>query len=130
MRLVNQGVSEALKNLEYAESDIKNIVAFASLKGTVVGAPKLKPEHEAVFDCALAPPGFPERRVTPEGHLRIMAAAQPFLSGAISKTVNLPVTFAPEDVEKLFLSAWKLGLKALAIYRDGSKALQPLCAEC
>lgn len=130
LRLVNQSVSVALKNLKYAPAKIDAIVKFAGEFGTVAGAPGLRPEHASVFDCALPPTGHPERRVSPEGHLRIMAAAQPFLSGAISKTVNLPMNFTVEEVEKLFLAAWRLGLKSLAIYRDGSKTLQPLCAEC
>ncbi|MGZ3722311.1 MAG: vitamin B12-dependent ribonucleotide reductase [Bdellovibrionales bacterium] len=130
LRLVNQGVSEALRNLKYSEAEITKLIAYVTENGSLAGAPELRPEHAAVFDCALPPIQFPERRVSPEGHLRIMAAAQPFLSGAISKTVNLPTSFTVDDVEKLFLQAWKLGLKSLAIYRDGSKALQPLCAEC
>jgi len=105
-------------------------VAHVQKKGTVAGAPGFNKSHEAVFDGAVPPPEFPERRVSPEGHLKIMAAAQPFLSGAISKTVNLPHSATIEDVEKIFLEGARLGLKSVAIYRDGSKSLQPLCAEC
>jgi ribonucleoside-diphosphate reductase alpha chain len=130
MRIVNQSVEEALKRLSYAPETIARIEQFISESGTINGAPGFKAEHAPIFDCAVAPKDHPERRISPEGHLRIMAAAQPFLSGAISKTVNLPSTTSVEDIEHMFLRAWKLGLKALAVYRDGSKALQPLCAEC
>ncbi len=130
LRLVNQAVSEALVRLQYTADAVAAITAFVHDNGTVVGAPGLKPEHAAIFDCALAPPGQPARRVSSEGHLRVMAAAQPFLSGAISKTVNLPGHATVEEIEQIFLSAWHLGLKSLAVYRDTSKAVQPLCAEC
>jgi ribonucleoside-diphosphate reductase alpha chain len=128
--LVNHAVGEALGRLGYATEEIERIVRFVREKGTVMGAPGFKSDHAEVFDCALAPAGHPDRRITPEGHLRLMAAAQPFLSGAISKTVNLPHAATVEDVFALFVRAWKLDLKSLAIYRDGSKTLQPLCAEC
>jgi ribonucleoside-diphosphate reductase alpha chain len=130
MRIVNQSVEEALRRLNYAPEIITRIEKFISERGTINGASDFKAEHAPIFDCATAPQDYPERRITPEGHLRIMAAAQPFLSGAISKTVNLPSTTSVEEIEQMFLRAWKLGLKALAVYRDGSKALQPLCAEC
>ncbi len=128
--LINRSVSEALTQLGYSAAEREKIVSFVRERGTVIGASGFKAEHGAIFDCAIAPTGFAERRISPEGHLRIMAAAQPFLSGAISKTVNLPMSTRVEDIEKLFFSAWRLGLKSLAIYRDGSKAMQPLCAEC
>lgn len=128
LRLVNHSVEAALKKLGYEKPEA--ILKFVEENGTVAGAPGIKPEHLKVFDCAVPPKGHPERRVSPEAHLKIMAAAQPFLSGAISKTVNLPTTATVEDIEKLFIDGWKMGLKALAVYRDGSKALQPLCAEC
>ncbi len=130
LRLVNQSVTQGLTTLGYDAAAIAEIVKHVEQHGTVAGAPGLKAEHEAVFDCAVPPTGKPERRISVEGHLRIMAAAQPFLSGAISKTVNLPATATVEDVQNIFLEGWRLGLKAVAIYRDGSKALQPLCAEC
>jgi len=130
MMIVNQAVHEALTALKYSPEQIEAIEHFVESNGRIVGAPGLRPEHAPIFDCALPPPQHPERRVTPEGHLRIMAAAQPFLSGAISKTVNLPASFTVQEVRDLFLRAWRLGLKSLAIYRDSSKALQPLCAEC
>lgn len=128
--LVNQAIPEALVNLGYDQDVVVKIVAFVREFGRIIGAPGFDPKHAAIFDCALAPVEFPERRVSAEGHLRVLAAAQPFLSGGISKTVNLPASVRVEDIERLFLNAWKLGLKSLSIYRDGSKALQPLCAEC
>lgn len=130
LRLVNRSVGEGLKRLGYAQSEIEEITRYAENKGTVVGAPNIKLEHLAVFDCAVPPPGYPERRISSRAHLNIMAAAQPFLSGAISKTINLPASTTAEEIEKLFLDGWKLGLKSLAVYRDTSKTLQPLCAEC
>lgn len=130
LRLVNQSVVHGLKVLGFEDEVLESILKYAAENGTVAGAPGLKGQHEAVFDCAVPPKNYPHRRISVEGHLRIMAAAQPFLSGAISKTVNLPTSATVEDVENIFLQGWKLGLKALAIYRDGSKALQPLCAEC
>lgn len=130
MRIVNRSVDAALKRLSYSTEAIAEIEKFISQHGTILGAPGFKTEHANIFDCAVPPKDHPERRISAEGHLRIMAAAQPFLSGAISKTVNLPSTTSVEDIERLFIRAWKLGLKALAVYRDSSKALQPLCAEC
>lgn len=128
--LVNHALGTGLKNLGYSAGQVKDIEAYARRMGHVVGAPGLRVEHESVFDCAIPPREHPQRRVSSNGHLQIMAAAQPFLSGAISKTVNLPATTTVEEIEKLFLEGWTLGLKAIAVYRDGSKALQPLCVEC
>jgi ribonucleoside-diphosphate reductase alpha chain len=128
--LVNQAVAESLRNLGYGRVEVEGIVRFVRETGEIAGAPGLKPEHAPIFDCALAPSSHPERRVSARGHLRLMAAAQPFLSGGISKTVNLPTSATVEDIEALFLEAWRLGLKSLSVYRDGSKTLQPLCAEC
>jgi ribonucleoside-diphosphate reductase alpha chain len=130
LRLVNQSVVHGLKSLGFEGPRLEKILEYVGQNGTVAGAPGLESRHEAVFDCAVPPKDFPNRRISVDGHLRIMAAAQPFLSGAISKTVNLPSSATVQDVEGIFLQGWKLGLKALAIYRDGSKALQPLCAEC
>lgn len=130
MRLRNTAIDEGLDRLGYTRAEIADIQKHISAHGTPVGAPGFKREHFAVFDCAVPPKGHPERRVTPQGHLQMMAAAQPFLSGAISKTVNLPHSTTVEEVEKLFFQAWEMGLKSIAIYRDGSKTLQPLCAEC
>jgi ribonucleoside-diphosphate reductase alpha chain len=130
LRLVNRSVVIGLETLGYPKDAVEKIVRYAEERGTVAGAPGLESRHESVFDCAVPPREHPNRRISVEGHLRIMAAAQPFLSGAISKTVNLPATATVDDVEKIFLQGWRMGLKALAVYRDGSKALQPLCAEC
>ena len=121
MQIVNQTVPLALKRLGYTDETIEAIVEFISAHGHVVDAPGLKPEHYEVFDCALG-----ARSIAPMGHVRMMAACQPFLSGAISKTVNLPEDATVEDVEEVYYEGWKLGLKALAVYRDNCKVGQPL----
>lgn len=130
MYLTNRSVVPALQRLGYTAGQIAAIVAHMRETSGVAGAPGLRPEDAPVFDGAVPPPGHPERRVSAQAHLDIMAAAQPFLSGAISKTINLPSTTTVEEVEQIFLTGWSLGLKAIAVYRDRSKALQPLCAEC
>jgi ribonucleoside-diphosphate reductase alpha chain len=107
--------------LGYTEETIEAIVEYISAHGHVVDAPGLKPEHYDVFDCALG-----QRSIAPMGHVRMMAACQPFLSGAISKTVNLPSDATVEEVEEVYYEGWKLGLKALAVYRDNCKVGQPL----
>ena len=121
MQIVNQTIPLALKRLGYADETIEAIVEFISENGHVVDAPGLKPEHYAVFDTAMG-----QRAITPMGHVRMMAAVQPFLSGAISKTVNMPETATIEEVEEIYFQGWKMGLKALAIYRDNCKVGQPL----
>jgi ribonucleoside-diphosphate reductase alpha chain len=121
MQIVNQTVPAALRNLGYQEEQVEAIVEFIAEHGHVVNAPGLKPDHYAVFDCAMG-----ERSIAPMGHVRMMAATQPFLSGAISKTINMPETATVEDVEHVHMQGWKLGLKALAIYRDNCKVGQPL----
>jgi ribonucleoside-diphosphate reductase alpha chain len=121
MQIVNQTVPRALRSLGYPEEQVEAIVEHISEHGHVVDAPGLKPEHYAVFDCAMG-----ERSIAPMGHVRMMAAVQPFISGAISKTVNMPESATVEDVEKIYFEGWKLGLKALAIYRDNCKVGQPL----
>ena len=121
MQIVNQTVPSALRKLGYTEETIEAIVEYITANGHVVDAPGLKPEHYDVFDCALG-----ARSIAPMGHVRMMAACQPFLSGAISKTVNLPETATVEDVEEVYYEGWKLGLKAIAIYRDNCKVGQPL----
>jgi len=121
MQIVNQTVPRALKNLGYQPEQAEAIVEYISEHGHVVDAPGLRPEHYAVFDCAMG-----ERAIRPMGHVRMMAAVQPALSGAISKTVNLPESATIEDIEKIYFEGWKLGLKALAIYRDNCKVGQPL----
>nr|WP_238439206.1 vitamin B12-dependent ribonucleotide reductase [Frankia nepalensis] len=123
MRIVNRTVPRALRALGYDDAAAGAIVAHVAEHGHVVGAPGLAPEHLAVFDCAMG-----ERSIAPLGHVRMMAAVQPFLSGAISKTVNLPASATEADIEQIFLEGWRLGLKALAVYRDGCKVGQPLSA--
>ncbi len=123
MQIVNQTVPRALKNLGYQPEQAEAIIEHISEHGHVVDAPGLRPEHYEVFDCAMG-----ERAISPMGHVRMMAAVQPALSGAISKTVNLPESATVEDIEKIYFEGWKLGLKALAIYRDNCKVGQPLSA--
>ncbi|MGY1620892.1 vitamin B12-dependent ribonucleotide reductase [Geodermatophilus sp. SYSU D00965] len=121
MQIVNQTVPRALHSLGYQDEQIEAIVEYIAEHGHVVDAPSLRPEHYEVFDCAMG-----ERAISPMGHVRMMAAVQPFISGAISKTVNMPETATVEDVENIYFQGWKLGLKALAIYRDNCKVGQPL----
>ena len=121
MQIVNQTVPAALRKLGYAEETIEAIVEFIAANGHVIDAPGLKSEHYEVFDCALG-----ARSIAPMGHVRMMAACQPFLSGAISKTVNLPEDATVEEVEEVHLEAWRMGIKALAVYRDNCKVGQPL----
>ena len=121
MQIVNQTVPRALKILGYQPEQIEAIVEYIAEHGHVVDAPGLRPEHYEVFDCAMG-----ERAISPMGHVRMMAAVQPGLSGAISKTVNLPESATIEDIESIYLEGWKLGLKALAVYRDNCKVGQPL----
>lgn len=128
--LRNHAVRDGLIRLGYTSAEASAIEKYSSERNTVVGAPGIKEKHLSVFDCAVPPKGHPERRISAHGHLKIMAASQPFLSGAISKTVNLPHSATVEDIQQLFSDAWTMGLKSVAIYRDGSKTLQPLCAEC
>ncbi|MEV4702636.1 vitamin B12-dependent ribonucleotide reductase [Actinoplanes sp. NPDC049316] len=121
MQIVNQTVPRALRSLGYPEEQVEAIVEHISDHGNVIDAPGLKPEHYPVFDCAMG-----ERTIAPMGHVRMMAAVQPFISGAISKTVNMPESATVEDIEHIHFQGWKLGLKALAIYRDNCKVGQPL----
>ena len=121
MQIVNQTVPAALRKLGYTEETIEAIVEFIAANGHVIDAPGLKLEHYEVFDCALG-----ARSIAPMGHVRMMAACQPFLSGAISKTVNLPEDATVEEVEDVYFQAWKMGVKALAVYRDNCKVGQPL----
>jgi ribonucleoside-diphosphate reductase alpha chain len=121
MQIVNQTVPRALKNLGYPHEQVEAITEYIAEHGHVVNAPGLRTEHYEVFDCAMG-----ERAISPMGHVRMMAAVQPHLSGAISKTVNMPESATVEDIEKIYFEGWKLGLKALAIYRDNCKVGQPL----
>ena len=125
LKMVNGTVPGALKRLGYDSKDVQAIVEYLESEDTIEGAPGLRDEHLPVFDCAFkASKG--SRTIAPEGHLRMMGAVQPFLSGAISKTINMPNETTSEDVLDAFMLAWKLGLKAVAIYRDGCKRTQPL----
>jgi ribonucleoside-diphosphate reductase alpha chain len=121
MQIVNQTIPRALHKLGYAEETVEAIVEYIGENGHVVDAPGLKLEHYSVFDTAMG-----VRSITPMGHVRMMAAVQPFISGAISKTVNMPETATVEEVEEIYFGAWKMGVKALAIYRDNCKVGQPL----
>jgi ribonucleoside-diphosphate reductase alpha chain len=122
MKIVNQTVPVALEKLGYQPEQIEAIVAYIDEHGTIEGAPAFRDEHLPVFDCAMG-----ERSIAAMGHVNMMAAVQPFISGAISKTVNLPESATVEDVEELYIEGWrKLGLKAVAIYRDNCKVAQPL----
>jgi ribonucleoside-diphosphate reductase alpha chain len=121
MQIVNQTIPFALHRLGYSQETIEAIIDHISTNGHVVDAPGLKPEHYAIFDTAVG-----IRAIEPMGHVRMMAAVQPFLSGAISKTVNMPETATIEEVKEIYFQGWKYGLKALAIYRDNCKVGQPL----
>jgi ribonucleoside-diphosphate reductase alpha chain len=121
LQVVNQTVPRALRKLGYAEETVEAIVEHIAEQGHVIDAPGLKPEHYEVFDCAVG-----TRAIKPVGHVRMMAATQPFLSGAISKTVNLPESATVDDISDVYHQGWKLGLKALAVYRDNCKVGQPL----
>jgi ribonucleoside-diphosphate reductase alpha chain len=127
IKIVNNTVPQALMRLGYAPEDVAKIVDYIDANGMIEAAPGLKPEHLAVFDCSLAPADG-GRSIAWRGHLRMMAAAQPFLSGAISKTINMPEESTIDDITEAYMESWKLGLKAVAIYRDNSKRSQPLSA--
>jgi ribonucleoside-diphosphate reductase alpha chain len=124
LRFVNRTVPEGLVALGYTEEERKAIVEHVERTGTIEGAPGLAAEDLAVFDCALAPPGG-ARTIEPMGHLKMLGAVQPFLSGGASKTINLPSTATVEEIERIYLEAWRLGIKSVALYRDGCKASQP-----
>jgi len=125
MKIVNQSVPGVLQKLGYSGGEVKDIVKHLDEHETIEGAPFLKDQHLPIFDCAF-PPANGKRSIHYMGHIRMMAAVQPFLSGAISKTVNLPTDSTPEDISNSYLEAWRLGLKAVAVYRDGCKRSQPL----
>ncbi|MFB7675872.1 vitamin B12-dependent ribonucleotide reductase [Kitasatospora purpeofusca] len=124
MQIVNGTVPRALKRLGYQDEQIEAVVAYIAEHGNVVDAPGLRTEHYEVFDCAMG-----ERVISAMGHVRMMAAIQPWISGAISKTVNMPESATVEEIEEIYFEAWKLGVKALAIYRDNCKVGQPLSAK-
>ena len=125
IKIVNNTVPAALRKLGYDDPQVKAIVDYVNDRGTIEAAPGLKPEHLTVFDCAFKPTNG-QRSIHYMGHLKMMGAVQPFISGAISKTVNLPSTVSVEEIEQAYIEGWRLGLKAVAIYRDGSKRTQPL----
>jgi ribonucleoside-diphosphate reductase alpha chain len=127
IKIVNQTVPLALFKLGYSAEQVNSIVAYIDSTGTIEGAPGIKDEHLAVFDCSFKPQKG-TRSIHYMGHVKMMAATQPFISGAISKTVNLPESATVEDIAEAYIQSWKLGLKAVAIYRDGSKKAQPLMA--
>jgi ribonucleoside-diphosphate reductase alpha chain len=127
IKIVNQTVPTALFKLGYDHDQANAIVSYIDATGTIEGAPHVKDDHLAVFDCSFKP-AKGTRSIAYMGHLRMMAAAQPFISGAISKTVNLPENASVEDIMDAYLQAWKLSLKAVAVYRDGCKKAQPLSA--
>ena len=122
IKIVNNTVPAALFKLGYTDAEVDAIVSYIDATGTIEGAPGIKPEHLAVFDCCFKP-AKGTRSIHYMGHVKMMAAAQPFLSGAISKTVNLPHECTVEDIAEAYTEAWRLGLKAVAIYRDGSKGV-------
>jgi ribonucleoside-diphosphate reductase alpha chain len=127
IKIVNNTVPTALFKLGYTHDQTDAIVSYIDATGTIEGAPLIKDDHLAVFDCSFKP-AKGTRSIAYMGHLKMMAAAQPFISGAISKTVNLPESATIEDITEAYLQAWKLGLKAVAVYRDGCKKSQPLSA--
>ena len=124
LTIVNQTVPESLARLGYASHEIDQIVAHINDRNAVAGAPFLRPEHASIFDCSIG-----DRAIDYMGHVKMMGAVQPFVSGAISKTANMPETASIEDVAKLYMDSWKLGVKALAIYRDNCKVAQPLAGK-
>ena len=125
LKIVNQTVPAALRKLGYGAEEVDEILAYLIEHETIEGAPHLKPQHLPVFDCAFKPANG-ERSIHYMGHVRMMGAIQPFISGAISKTVNMPEAATAEEIERVYMEGWKLGLKAIAIYRDNSKRSQPL----
>ncbi|RIL07392.1 MAG: hypothetical protein DCC75_10070 [Proteobacteria bacterium] len=125
LKIVNGSVPRGLKTLGYSHDEIERICAYIDQHDNIEGAPHLKQEHLAVFDCAFKPRGG-QRSIHYSGHLNMMAAVQPFVSGAISKTVNIPNETAAEEIFNIYVQAWRQGLKAVALYRDGSKRTQPL----
>jgi ribonucleoside-diphosphate reductase alpha chain len=125
MKIVNQSVPGVLAKLGYPAAEVQAILKYIDEKEMIEGAPHVKEEHLPVFDCAF-PPANGKRSINYMGHIRMMAAVQPFLSGAISKTVNMPTDATPEDIANAYLESWRLGLKAVAVYRDGCKRSQPL----
>src|SRR5207237_3200988 len=125
LKIVNQTVPVALKRLGYEPKQINEIVQYIDENDTIEGAPHLLEQHLSVFDCAFKPANG-TRSIHYQGHLKMMGSVQPFISGAISKTINMPTNATVEEIEQAYYEAWKLGLKAVAVYRDGCKRSQPL----
>jgi ribonucleoside-diphosphate reductase alpha chain len=125
IKIVNQSVPGVLRKLGYTPIQVEDILRYVDEREMIEGAPHLRSEHLAIFDCAF-PPRDGKRSIHWMGHIKMMAAVQPFLSGAISKTVNMPTDATPEDIQEAYVEGWKLGLKAIAVYRDGCKRSQPL----
>jgi ribonucleoside-diphosphate reductase alpha chain len=125
LKIVNATVPEALGHLGYDDKAVAAILDYIDRNGAIEGAPGLREAHLPVFDCAFKPEGG-VRSIAPMGHVKMMATVQPFISGAISKTINMPNEATADDIERVYAEAWKLGLKAIAIYRDGCKQTQPL----
>jgi len=125
MKIINQSVPAALRRMGYNPGQVTDIVKYIDEKEMIEGAPHLKEEHIDIFDCAF-PPANGKRSINYMGHIKMMAAVQPFLSGAISKTVNMPTDSTPEEIAKAYIESWRMGLKAVAVYRDGCKRSQPL----
>jgi ribonucleoside-diphosphate reductase alpha chain len=125
MKIVNQSVPGVLAKLGYSAGEVQDILKYIDENEMIEGAPHLRDEHLAVFDCAF-PPANGKRSIHCMGHIKMMSAVQPFLSGAISKTVNMPTDSTPDDISNAYLESWRLGLKAVAVYRDGCKRSQPL----
>jgi ribonucleoside-diphosphate reductase alpha chain len=125
LKIVNTTVPRALRRLGYDSREVQEIVEYIDEQETIEGTSTLRPEHLPVFDCAFKP-ARGARTIHPLGHIRMMGAVQPFVSGAISKTINMPEQATIEDIEEAYIEAWRLGLKAVAIYRDGCKKTQPL----
>jgi ribonucleoside-diphosphate reductase alpha chain len=125
VKMVNATVPQSLRRLGYTETQVQDVVAYVDEHDTIEGAPNLRSEHLQIFDCAFKPLRG-RRSIAPMGHARMMSAIQPFVSGSISKTVNLPTEATASDIADIYMSSWKLGLKCIAIYRDGCKRSQPL----
>jgi ribonucleoside-diphosphate reductase alpha chain len=125
IKIVNQSLPGVLEKLGYSPASIQDTLRYVDEKEMIEGAPHLREEHLAIFDCAF-PPANGKRSIQYMGHIKMMAAVQPFLSGAISKTVNMPTDATPDEIANAYIESWRLGLKAVAVYRDGCKRSQPL----
>jgi len=125
LKMANSSIGSALRNLGYIEIEIEDILSFIKQNDSIENAPHIQTEHLPIFDCALKPKNG-KRFIKPLGHIKMLAALQPFVSGSLSKTINCPNETTKEEIMDMYIESWKLGLKAVAIYRDGSKKIQPL----